>query len=96
MTLGAGQPAGPGESGASGPRQPPLPLGSAARRLRLARERLCEPHPPNGGHSREGLLDLRSALRAYVRSLEHLRLPVASKLQHELRMLDTIEDPRNR
>jgi hypothetical protein len=41
------------------------------------------------------MLRLRAALRAYVRSLEHLQLPVASKLQHELRMLDTIENPRS-
>ena len=69
---------------------PPLPLAAAAHRLRLARERLGEQGPAHGGHSSEALQQLRAALRAYVRSLEHLRLPVASKLQHELRMLDTI------
>jgi len=68
----------------------PLPLAAAAGRLRIAREQLFEQTPPNGGHSRESLLHLRAALRAYVRSLEHLQLPVASKLQHELRMLDTL------
>ena len=77
----------------SPPWDQPLPLAAAARRLSVARDRLCERTPPNGGHSREGLLNLRSALRAYVRSLEHLQLPVASKLQHELRMLDMIENP---
>ena len=74
--------------------QPPLPLAAAARGLRIARGRLREPTPPNGGHSSEGLLQLRAAVRAYVRSLEHLQLPVASKLQHEPKMLDTMEAPR--
>ena len=81
--------------GAAGCEQTPPPLATAARRLRVARERLSEQTPPNSGHSREGLLRLRAAVRAYVRSLEHRRLPVASKLQHELKMLDTMEDPRS-
>ncbi len=93
LTLSARPPSSPWEPGSTGHLRPPLPLAAAARHLRVARERLCERTPPNGGHSREGLLHLRSALRAYVRSLEHLELPVASKLQHELRMLDTIDNP---
>jgi hypothetical protein len=93
LTLSARPPSSPWEPVSTGHLQPPLPLAAAARHLRVARGRPGERTPPHGGHNREGLLHLRSALRAYVRSLEHLELPVASKLQHELRMLDTIDNP---
>lgn len=72
----------------------PVPsLARAARDLRAAREVLSAGIPDTSGHQ-AALLDLRHALRVYLQTLERDGLPVASKLQRELTLLDIISENR--
>ena len=73
----------------------PLPsLATAARNLRAARASMLGTHPSDPREHRLGLIELRGALRSYVGALERTGLPVASKLRHELALLDTLDEPR--
>jgi hypothetical protein len=68
-------------------------LARAADNLRAARAALLTGHPDRREHLR-CQLTLRTALRSYVGALELQGLPVASKLRHELRLLESLDEHR--
>ena len=74
----------------------PLTLAAAAHRLEAARREAASTREVRSNGNDAGRQHLKQALRDYVAALERQGLPVASKIQSELRMLETLDVPIRR